>query len=167
MGRPAGFTLVEIIVVLLLMSIVGAVALGRSVTTTQIDLASETEKIRSHLRFAQAEAMKRSDAVWGIKFESGKYWMIKRKIPGSDEEVRLPGVEYPSGSNKVSLPSGFSLTWNPSDTIFFNRIGKPYQSYVSNTDEALNTELTAEMQVTVASGESRIIRIEPETGLVR
>ncbi len=146
------------------MSIVGAVALGRSVTTTQIDLAAETEKIRSHLRFAQAEAMKRSDFVWGMKFESGQYWMIRKKIPGSEEEVRLPGVEYAAGSNRVNLPSGFSLTWNPSDTIFFDRIGKPYQAY---TNETNNTALAAEMQVTVTSGEGRTIRIEPETGLVR
>lgn len=165
MGRPAGFTLVEIIVVLLLMSIVGAVALGRSVTTTQIDLTAEAEKIRSHLRFAQAEAMKRSDAVWGIKFESGRYWLFKGTSPdNAADQVRLPGVEYATGSSKVDLPSGFSLTWNPSDTIFFNRIGKPYQAY---TNETINTAPATEMLVTVTSGESRTIRIEPETGLVR
>ena len=164
MRRTSGFTLVEIIVVLLLMSILGATVVGRSVTTTQIDLISETDKLRNHLRYAQAEAMKRSDTVWGIKFESGQYWLF-RGI--SDEKVRLPGVDYSGASdNKVSVPPGFLLT-STKPTVFFDRIGKPYESYTSYTDETLNTALGAEMQVTVAAGESRTIRIVPETGLVR
>ena len=60
MRRPSGFTIVEIIVVLLLMSILAATLLGRSITTSKIDLNSATDKIRNQLRFAQAEAMKRA-----------------------------------------------------------------------------------------------------------
>ena len=161
MRRSSGFTIVEIIVVLLLMSILAATLLGRSVTTSNLDLNAATDKLRNHIRFAQAEAMKRSDTVWGIKFESGQYWLF-RGI--SDEKVGLPGVDYPGGSdNKVSVPSGFLLAANPS-VVFFDRIGKPYSAY---TSETINTALAAEMQVTMTAGESRTIRMEPETGLVR
>jgi len=59
--------MIEMVVVLLLMGIIAATVLGRSIATSDIDLNSETDKIRNHLRFAQAEAMKRSNTVWGIK----------------------------------------------------------------------------------------------------
>ena len=159
--------MIEMVVVLLLMGIIAATVLGRSIATSDIDLNSETDKIRNHLRFAQAEAMKlayEDYLVWGISFESGQYWLFRGKDPNiASEQVRLPGVEYPVGSSKVSLPSGFSLTATK-PTVFFDRIGKPYESY---TDEKINNPLIAEMQVTVSHGESRTIRIEPETGLVR
>lgn len=164
MSRPSGFTIIEIIVVLLLMSILAGTVIGRSVTTSQIDLSSEADKLRNHLRFAQAEAMKRSDSVWGIKFESGQYWLFRGTTPdNASNQIRLPGVDYPVGSNKVSLPPAFSLTATK-PTVFFDRIGKPYEAY---TSETINTALAAEMQVAVTAGESRTIRIEPETGLVR
>jgi MSHA pilin protein MshC len=159
--RSSGFTIVEIIVVLLLMSILAATLIGRSVTSSALDLNSATDRLRNHIRFAQAEAMKRSDTVWGIRFESGEYWLF-RGI--SDEKVGLPGVDYPGGSdNKVSLPTGISLT-APPPVVFFDRIGKPYTAY---TNPTINTALATEMQVIVAAGESRTIRVEPETGLVR
>ena len=65
MRRSSGFTIVEIIVVLLLMSILAATLLGRSVTTSDLDLNSATDKIRNQLRFAQAEAMKRYGLLYG------------------------------------------------------------------------------------------------------
>ena len=167
--------MIEMVVVLILMTIIAATVLGRSITMSNLDLNQETDKIRNHLRFAQAEAMKlaykdpssvpvEDYLVWGISFESGQYWLFRGKDPNiASEQVRLPGVEYPVGSSKVSLPSGFSLTATK-PTVFFDRIGKPYESY---TDEKINNPLIAEMQVTVSHGESRTIRIEPETGLVR
>jgi hypothetical protein len=149
---------------LLMMSIIAATVLGRSIKAIDLDLNSATDKIRNHLRFAQAEAMKRSDTIWGIKFESGQYWLFRGTAPdNAGDQVLLPGADYSGGSNKVSLPTGLSLTATKS-TVFFDRIGKPYEAY---TNETLNTALAAEMLVTVTASESRTIRIEPETGLVR
>ncbi len=80
MRRSSGFTIVEIIVVLLLISILAATVLGRSITSGTIDLNSATDKIRNQLRFAQAEAMKRAYAaypVWGVKSAGTQYWMFR------------------------------------------------------------------------------------------
>jgi type II secretory pathway pseudopilin PulG len=57
--------MIEIVVVLLLMGILAATVLGRSITSSNLDLNSATDKVRNQLRFAQAEAMKRSDTTWG------------------------------------------------------------------------------------------------------
>ena len=52
-----GFTLIEITAVLVLMAIISAYVIGRSVNTGQIDLAAQTDRIRNQIRYVQAAAM--------------------------------------------------------------------------------------------------------------
>jgi MSHA pilin protein MshC len=158
--RAAGFTILEIIVVLLLMSIVGAVVLGRSITTANMDLNSATDQLRNHLRLAQADAMKRSDAVWGIKSSGSEYWLFRGTPPdNAANEVRLPGVQYSGTDSRVSeaqLKAGVS-----DFTVFFDRIGRPYSPDAT-------TALAVQMTIIVsAGGDTRTITITPETGLIR
>jgi prepilin-type N-terminal cleavage/methylation domain-containing protein len=156
--RPSGFTIVEIIVVLLLMSILAATLLGRSVMTTDLDLNSATDKIRNQLRFAQAEAMKRSDTVWGVNSFESEYWLFRNTTAN---EVRIPGGDYPGAGNRISeadLGKGVTLS---DFTVFFDRIGKPY-----SPDAA--TSISSQMSIIVSvPGDSRTITITPETGLIR
>jgi len=74
--------MIEMVVVLLLMGIIAATVLGRAITTSDLDLNSETDKIRNYLRYAQAEAMKRSNTVWGIKSAGNEYWLFRDIKPG-------------------------------------------------------------------------------------
>jgi MSHA pilin protein MshC len=169
--RPSGFTLVEIIVVLLLMSILAATVIGRSITTSNLDLASATDKIRNQIRFAQAQAMKsayETYPVWGIKSAGTEYWVFRGMNPDLPaNEVRVPGGDYPGASNRINeVDIGGTVV---SDfTVFFDRIGKPYTAYTSYTNPNANTPLANQMQITVTGGsETRTITITPETGLVR
>jgi prepilin-type N-terminal cleavage/methylation domain-containing protein len=160
--RPSGFTMLEIVVVLLLMSIVGATLIGRSITTSNLDLNSAADKLSNHLRYAQAEAMKlayKDYPVWGINFTNGGYWMFRGTNPNT--KVRFPGVD----SDDVNLSTeGISIPTAP-QTVLFDRIGKPYSAY---TTEANNTPLPGTMTVRLSSGaQPREIKITPETGLVR
>ena len=153
------------VVVLLLMGIIAAAVLGRSITTGDLDLNSETDKIRNHLRFAQAEAMKRAYQdypVWGIKSEGTEYWLFRGINPNANE-VRLPGVNYAGASNRINEGD---INVAVSDfTIFFDRIGKPYTAY---TNENTNTPLASQMQITVtARSQNQAITLTPETGLIR
>jgi type II secretory pathway pseudopilin PulG len=153
--------MIEMVVVLLLMTIIAATVLGRSITTSDMDLNSETDKIRNHLRFAQAEAMKRSNTVWGIKSAGNEYWLFRTNAPDTNA-VRLPGVVYSGASNRISESDiGVALS---DFTIFFNRIGKPYTAY---TSETINTPLASQLTISVTAGETRSITITPETGLIR
>ena len=130
MRRPSGFTMLEIIVVLLLMSILAATVIGRSVTTSNLDLTSATDKIRNQIRFAQAQAMKRSDAVWGIKSDSAikQYWLFRASRSGA-EEVVIPGGDYASGSTRISFTAlGADLN---SFTVVFDRLGRPFNGHIN------------------------------------
>lgn len=164
MRRSSGFTIVEIIVVLLLLSIIAATVLGRSVTTSDMNLASQADTIRNHLRYAQSMAMKRTDTVWGIRFDTtqSEYWLFRGTNPDNvSDQVRLPGVDYAGGSNKAHLSSGISLSTDLNQaTVFFDRIGKPYSPNST-------TAITIQKQVTVSAGDNRTITITPETGLIR
>ncbi|MDP2105628.1 MAG: type II secretion system protein, partial [Desulfobulbaceae bacterium] len=68
-----GFTLIEVIAVLLLMGIMVAIAVGRSgESSSQADLIGATETVKNHLRYAQSTAMN-SDLSWGINFSGSTY----------------------------------------------------------------------------------------------
>jgi MSHA pilin protein MshC len=162
--RSPGFTILEIIVVLLLLSILAATLLGRSITTGTIDLNSATDKMRNHLRYAQTEAMKLAYTdypVWGVNFISGGYWLFRGT--NINTKVRLPGVN----SDDVDLAtSGISVS-TTLPKVFFDSIGKPYSAY---TDKTINTPLSdsIEMKITLtAGGQTREITVTPETGWIK
>jgi prepilin-type N-terminal cleavage/methylation domain-containing protein len=161
-NRASGFSLIEIVVVLLLMGILAATILGRSITTSNLDLNSATDKVRNQLRFAQAEAMKRSDTPWGITSSGNEYWLFRNTTAN---EVRVPGGDYPGAGNRINeanLGAGVTVS---DFTVYFDRIGKPYTAY---TNPTVNTPLASQMSITVsAGGDNRTITIVPETGLIR
>ena len=168
-----GFTLIEITVVLVLMAIISAYVIGRSINTEQIDLAGQTDKIRNQIRYAQSMAMKRSDRLWGIKCDSGagQYWFFYATDPVDDNEPDLTAqqVILPGENNKkISLADLGIDNVSPSFTLFFDRLGRPYSAYtdettnspLNNTDNTLTINLTAGTQ-------SRKFSVTAETGLVR
>ena len=153
-----GFTLVEITVVLVLMAIISAYVIGRSLNTEQIDLAGETDKIRNQIRYVQSIAMKQSDAIWGITCNNNQYWMF-RTNPATPET--LPGEQ----SAQINL-SGQGINMS-NFVVFFDQFSRPYDAY---TNETNNNPLLSPLDINIAlagGGQSRIIRVNPETGLVQ
>ena len=155
-----GFTLIEIIAVLIILGIISAVVISRS-TDMDASLYSETEAIKTHLRYAQTQAMNKTTLstvlVWGINCDGSSYWLFEgtattniRVLPdiadGSDNKVVL-------ATKKVSMPSF---------TVFFDGRGVPYSAYPG-------TPLTAAQTITVTSpgsGATQTITITPLTGFI-
>ena len=144
-------------VVLLLIGIIAAYVIGRSIGTEQIELAGLTDKIRNQLRYAQATAMKRSDTVWGFTCDTNQYWFFRTNT-GNPE--LLPGeqnTQITLADLRIDSMTGF--------TLFFDRYGRPYTAY---TDETANTPLGNILSITLQAGaQNRTIRVIPETGLVQ
>lgn len=168
-----GFTLVEITVVLVLMAIISAYVIGRSVSTEQVDLVGQTDKIRNQIRYAQATAMKRGDAneIWGIKFDPGtdQYWLFFGSIPvaAGEPDLAAQQVIFPGEQNKKASAADFGVDIQPLafNLLFFDRFGKPYTQY---TDATTNDDLDNPLIITLsASGQNRTITMTPETGLVQ
>jgi MSHA pilin protein MshC len=156
--KDHGFTLIEIVVVLVLISIIAASVFTRSITTDQINFTSQAEKIKSHIRYAQSLAMKRNEN-WGIFNGGNEYWLFGPWVSGGDEgnPVPLPDRE----NNKVSL-ADLNLDLSPGFIIYFDGFGKPFQ--------VVGGALVADLPITLENlpdrSRSQTLYITAETGLI-
>ena len=167
-----GFTLVEITVVLVLMAIIAAYVIGRSGSTEQIDLVGQTDKIRNHIRYAQAAAMKQSNRIWGFKSDTGtnRYWLfaVPTPVAAGDEDQVANQLTLPGETNTIISFAGLGIDdITPSFRLFFDRIGRPYTTYIDEGASG-NVALGGDLVITVsADGQTRALRVSPETGLVQ
>ena len=154
-----GFTFVEMIVVLVLMGIIAAGVLVRSMDTDQIDRAAQVAKIRNHIRYAQAMALKRSDKNWGIKCDgSNAYWFFEGTNP-DDSASQLP---LPGEISSQILLADINVTMNGFE-LYFDKYGRPYTAY---TDETSNTPVSTGNPLSITiSGVT--LSVTPETGLIQ
>jgi prepilin-type N-terminal cleavage/methylation domain-containing protein len=154
-----GFTFIEMIVVLVLMSIIAASVLVRGMDTDQIDLMAQAAKIRNHIRYAQAMAMKRSDTNWGIKCDGNAYWFFKGTNP-DDSANQLP---LPGEKNSQILLADINVTMD-GFTLLFDRYGIPYKNNLSTkVDNSSNS-----LSITISAGSGSVtLSVTPETGLIQ
>lgn len=169
--RQHGFTLIEITVVLVLMAIIAAYVIGRSVTTDQVDVVGLSDRIRNQIRYAQSSAMKQSHRIWGIRCNTGasRYWLFSVPIPVPANAWNLPENQkrLPGESNDVVTFASLGLDNLTGFTLFFDRLGRPFDAYVEEGDPG-TSPLNADLVLTVsAGGQTRTITVVPETGMVQ
>jgi prepilin-type N-terminal cleavage/methylation domain-containing protein len=142
-SHPKGFTLLEIIAVLLIFSILAGVVLIR--VNSPAELAGRAEVIKNHLRYAQSMAML-SNQVWGVRFEAEQYVLFE------EDEARF----FPGEENPVLLKD---LTASPL-TIGFDGWGMPL-------DLAASIPLGADALLRISDSESTLtVTISRDTGFV-
>ena len=160
-----GFTLVEVVVVMVLVSIIAAAVFTRSIRTAELNLASRAEKLPSQIRYAQSLAMKTGE-VWGIFCTGSDYWLFN----GYQAADVITGVALPGEENdKISLAgSGININLF---SVFFDEYGKPYiQLDYDNPGNTQAVSAGSELTITITSDEdgslNRKFSITPETGLI-
>ncbi|MCF6291362.1 MAG: type II secretion system GspH family protein [Desulfobacterales bacterium] len=126
-----GFTLVEIIAVLIIVTIVGAVVLSQTTSITRNRLTAEVDMLKNNLRYAQARAMN-DNVPWKITLTSSGYTLFR------DSTAR----NLPEGDSSHSFPSGVALT-SGATTVSFDSWGSPGSSDITlilnNSEEILIT----------------------------
>jgi len=146
-----GFTMFEVIVVIVLISIVAAFVVVRGTSKTVYDLASESEILKGHLRYSQYRAMSDIEP-WGLSISANGYHLLKNKAPATDS---LPNENGPSHA----LPSGITITTGAGTMVHFNEMGSP----VGDGDALL----TAETEIILSDGSAtQSIFIKPKTGFI-
>lgn len=113
-GDFRGFTLVEVIAVLVVLSIIVAVAVSR--ISIRGDLTSQTDIVKSHLRFVQLKALADDTATWGISFSGSAYTLLYNSASST---LNLPGEDsnshaFPAGVTTASQAINFDAWGNPS-----------------------------------------------------
>jgi prepilin-type N-terminal cleavage/methylation domain-containing protein len=159
-----GFTLIEIIAVLVIIGIVVAVAVGSVMSTADTNRISQASVVKNHIRYAQSIAMKRATIdvpVWGIRCDGAAYWLFNNITPDTPaNQMIIPGednVQISLANKKITL-SAFS--------VFFDGNGRPYTAY---TDATTNVPLAAPLVVTIGSipaGSFGTFSLAPETGFI-
>jgi Tfp pilus assembly protein FimT len=147
--RNGGFTLLEFIAILTILGIIMTIAASRIFFTSPVELESQIEKIKSHLRYAQMRSMN-DDFIWGINFTASQYWLFRDGTIAS--KVILPGED----SDIIDLPSGA----NSPKTISFDSWGRPSES-------AIGSPLAEEDIPLTIGGESDAIITSKKTGYVQ
>lgn len=146
-ARTAGFTLVELVAVIILVTILAVVALPRLNTRT-FDSAGFHDEVLATVRYAQKEAVAKRRTVC-LAFTSGSltltYSPARTPVSCSANLVSPRGanpfvVAAPNGVTFAPVPAGFS----------FDPIGRPSAGQV----------------ITVTGDGSRSFTVEAETGYV-
>jgi len=136
-STPAGFTMIEVLAVLLVLAVIMTVILTR---TPSIERAASAPAaiIRAHLRFAQTLAMGNNTESWGISFTPHSYTLYMNGSPA--------GIPLPNDSSSThNLPSGVTISGGV-DSVYFDEWGSP------GPDDVFITVNTESIQITKLTG---------------
>lgn len=119
-GR-GGFSLIEAIAVLVILSII-AVFVMVGIRETHADVVAEAGLLRTQLRFVQSLAMANNTANWSVQITSGSYGLLRNEQPAP---INLPDASAPVRqlAEGVSIVQGIGV-------IAFNEWGDPGQDYI-------------------------------------
>jgi prepilin-type N-terminal cleavage/methylation domain-containing protein len=113
-----GFTLIEMIAVLVIVAIIMAVAISRGIATGDVKLQAEVDTLKGHLRYAQYLAMNDiAPAKWGINVGGSSYTLIRFYANATTSPYSLPG--------ESSATHSFAPITATPVTILFDDWGSP------------------------------------------
>ena len=157
-----GFTMIEIVVVLVLLFIVSAVVMSRYTRAGTNDLIAETDGFKTSLRFAQIQALNDDTATWGIHIPNdSSYVLYKNGVAASVMiPVKLPdSVKDPPPNNTHTLQGNVKVQSGVGTTVTFDKWGTPV--------DGSGNPVTATISITLAKDtEKDTITVTSNTGFI-
>lgn len=170
--RVNGFTLIELIGVLVIMSIVLFVAAPRFFDRNAFDVRLFEDRIQSMLQYAQKTAIAQNRNVY-VRLNGSSVALCldsacadKIAAPGGSNSGTAATSSQCGGSANAfwmceGIPAGIVYAATPATAgFFFNALGKPFNTA---DGEGLTTRLDISLS---ADGQVRRVYVEPETGYV-
>lgn len=145
-----GFTIIEMIAILLIIGVLSAVAISKVSATDTYSLTSEVETLKAHLRFAQARAMSHEDS-WGISLATDSYTLLKN---GTTAPYKLPNENSATHTfqNGVSKTSGATI-------VVFDKWGRPV--------DTLGNPVTDPIPITLSGSHTITFTVTKNTGFIQ
>jgi MSHA pilin protein MshC len=179
--RSGGFTMVELIMVIVLIGILGAIGAARFFSRTGFDAAAYAEQGAGMLRYAQKLAIAQNRQVFVQSSTQG----LRLCYSAADPCAANDRVITPAGSNSgnsatktycaaggayvqswycEAVPTGATMTLGSTAaaTFYFNALGRPYLS----TDAGLESTFTGQTLTITGDGLTRTVSVAQETGYV-
>lgn len=152
-ARTSGFTLIELVVVLLVVAVLAAVFYPRS-AHQPIDLGAQAQQLAGDIRYVQSLAMTQGQR-YRINLTATTYFFTLADAGGTP-------VAHPAtlSTAPIGLAASITMSWSnlPSNLLAFDGKGIPY------TDNLATTPLAADAVITLSLGATRTVRVSPETG---
>jgi prepilin-type N-terminal cleavage/methylation domain-containing protein len=150
--RAKGFTLPELVVVILVIAVTAAIALPKQ-QNDELLLATQAEQLASDIRYAQSLSM-----------SQGKRYLL-RVLSSTTYEFESAGgtqVPHPTGiPSPITLGAGVTMSASPTNFFGFDGLGIPY------TDVNVSIQLAATATITLTrNSATRTVIVSPETGRV-
>lgn len=179
----AGFTMVELITVIVLMGILSAVGAARFFDDTVFEARAYSDQAKSLVRYAQKLAIAQNRAVF-VRANQGGFAVCFQANCGADAELANAPAGANSGTSTTrshcllggayvsrwlceGLPAKVALTGNGIaaplvNGFYFDAMGRPY-----NIGDAIGASTFTPLTLTFASGASRYqFVIAADTGYV-
>jgi len=150
-NQQRGFTLIEVISVLVIIGVVAAVVVSRMMSPSSFGVVSEADILKGHLRYAQYRAMSHSE-TWGIQFTTNGYSLV---CPSTITTCKLPNEV----DETHTLSSGIKISTGVDTAVHFNEWGNP----VNNTTGALLSDTTISLK---DASITRTFKITQNTGFI-
>jgi prepilin-type N-terminal cleavage/methylation domain-containing protein len=169
--KEDGFTLLEFISVLVLLGILAAIAVSRSVNYNT-EVYAGADVLKSHLRYAQTLAMNSNPSagisVWGISGTASSYWLFQGINPAdTNSYMRLPEDDAFINADRTINLTAKKIKFAAGFTIFFDNRGIPYTAYTdAQTNTLLGSIMTINVQPLNSETPNIAVTITPQTGYV-
>lgn len=159
-----GFTLVEVLMVLLILGIAATIVIPMINDTSGMKVTSAARQIASTLMYAQTASISTQDQ-YQVVFDTGANSYAVQDSLGNviiDPVVGSPyEIEY-SNDRRTQNVSIESVNFDGSNTVWFDRLGAPYGGAISASPPPLST---GQIMIRVKD-KTMTIKVEPVTGRI-
>ncbi len=147
----AGFTTLELVIVLLITGILSFMAIGRLNDIGEVNAHGFAEQVASTLRFAQEAAVAQRRLMYvNVNASTGLVNACLDSATPCAQPLAAPG----GGNLATQAPSGVALTTNTTQ-FTFNGLGQP------------STSSQVQIQVAAPDGQQFTVTVQPDSGYVQ
>ncbi|MES2257592.1 MAG: prepilin-type N-terminal cleavage/methylation domain-containing protein [Pseudomonadota bacterium] len=173
-ARQFGFTLIELITVMIVIGILGAIAAPRFFDRKGFDAVAYSDQIRALIRYGQKIAIAENRNVF-VRIDGNSVALC---FDSTCTSYVLPASRNNSGSSTTlarcgnttawaceGLPNGLTMSPSTTITFYFDPTGKPFAS--GDTPPTLASSFANDMVITIGGdGTTHTTTVTAETGYV-